>query len=105
MGTGNLTELTDADSSGVSAMLMGIVSELAIRNVLVAGIGELASDAAVEAVGASLLSVLSAKAGQGMVNGLLAAKLGLSAMQLCRPLPFKEDELPSLKRLRAELFE
>ncbi len=77
----------------------------AIRNVLVAGIGELAGDAAVEAVGASLLSVLSAKAGQGMVNGLLAAKLGLSAMQLCRPLPFKEDELPSLKRLRAELFE
>ena len=35
----------------------------------------------------------------------LAAKLGLSAMQLCRPLPFKEGELPSLKRLRAELFE
>jgi len=35
MGTGNLTELTDADSSGVTAVLMGIVSELAIRNVLV----------------------------------------------------------------------
>ncbi len=35
MGTGNLTELTDADSSGVTALLMGICSELAIRNVLV----------------------------------------------------------------------
>ncbi|MFM9842169.1 MAG: DUF6513 domain-containing protein [Dongiaceae bacterium] len=35
MGTGNLTELTDADSSGVTAMLMGIVSELHIANVLV----------------------------------------------------------------------
>jgi dihydropteroate synthase len=35
MGTGNLTELTDADSAGVTAMLMGICSELAIRNVLV----------------------------------------------------------------------
>lgn len=35
MGTGNLTELTDADSSGVTAVLMGIVSELRIRNVLV----------------------------------------------------------------------
>jgi dihydropteroate synthase-like protein len=35
MGTGNLTELTDADSSGVTAVLMGVVSELAIRNVLV----------------------------------------------------------------------
>ena len=35
MGTGNLTELTDADSAGVTALLMGICSELAIRNVLV----------------------------------------------------------------------
>lgn len=35
MGTGNLTELTDADSAGVTAMLMGICSELAIRAVLV----------------------------------------------------------------------
>jgi len=35
MGTGNLTELTDADTTGVNAVLMGIVSELAIRNVLV----------------------------------------------------------------------
>ena len=35
MGTGNLTELTDADSQGVTALLLGICSELAIRNVLV----------------------------------------------------------------------
>lgn len=35
MGTGNLTELTDADSQGVTALLLGICSELRIRNVLV----------------------------------------------------------------------
>ena len=35
MGTGNLTELTEADSSGVTALLLGLCSELAIRNVLV----------------------------------------------------------------------
>lgn len=35
MGTGNLTELTDADSVGITAALLGICSELAIRNVLV----------------------------------------------------------------------
>lgn len=34
MGTGNLTELTDADSGGVTAVLLGICSELHIRNVL-----------------------------------------------------------------------
>ncbi|MCC2688017.1 MAG: dihydropteroate synthase [Rhizobiaceae bacterium] len=34
MGTGNLTELTDADSSGTTALLAGLCSELGIRNVL-----------------------------------------------------------------------
>jgi dihydropteroate synthase-like protein len=35
MGTGNLTELTDADSGGMTATLLGICSELFIRNLLV----------------------------------------------------------------------
>ncbi len=35
MGTGNLTELTDADSGGVTAALLGVCSELFIRNLLV----------------------------------------------------------------------
>ena len=34
MGTGNLTELTDADFAGVTAVLLGICSELGIRNIL-----------------------------------------------------------------------
>jgi len=75
-----------------------------LRNVVAAGVAELVSDAAVETLGASLLSFVSSRAGQGVVNGVLAARLGLSAMQLCRPLPFAEDQLPSLKQLRGELF-
>lgn len=35
MGTGNLTELTEADTSGITATLLGLCSELFIRNVLV----------------------------------------------------------------------
>lgn len=35
MGTGNLTELTDADTTGITGVLLGIASELHIRNVLV----------------------------------------------------------------------
>ncbi|MFW5448056.1 MAG: DUF6513 domain-containing protein [Methylophagaceae bacterium] len=34
MGVGNLTELTDADTSGINALLFGIISELQIENVL-----------------------------------------------------------------------
>jgi putative membrane protein len=75
-----------------------------LAHVLAAGAGELLSDAAVEAAGASLLSVLSARAGQGAMHGLLAARLGLAALQICRPLPFLQGELPSMKQLRADLL-
>jgi dihydropteroate synthase len=34
MGTGNLTELTEADTSGINAVLFGIISELDINNIL-----------------------------------------------------------------------
>jgi dihydropteroate synthase-like protein len=34
MGTGNLTELTDVDSGGVTALLLGVCSELRINNIL-----------------------------------------------------------------------
>ena len=34
MGTGNLTELTEADTTGINAVLMGLISELGITNIL-----------------------------------------------------------------------
>lgn len=34
MGVGNLTELTDADTSGINALLMGIISELRVGAIL-----------------------------------------------------------------------
>jgi len=40
MGIGNLTELTDADTTGINALLMGIVSELNIGAVLVVQVSE-----------------------------------------------------------------
>jgi putative membrane protein len=88
---------------GIAASLRLLRRTLA--HVLAAGVGELLSDAAVETAGASLLSVISSRIGQGAVHGLLAARLGLAAVQICRPLPFVEGELPSMKQLRAELLE
>jgi putative membrane protein len=76
-----------------------------VRNMALAGLGEVVSDATTETLGASLAGLLSAKAGQGVMNGVLCARLGLAAMEQCRPLPFLPDELPSMRRLRAELFD
>ncbi len=76
----------------------------AARNIIIAGVGDLLSHAALETAGASLLRILSARVGQGAINGLLAARIGLSIMQICRPLPFAEAELPSLQKLRSEII-
>jgi dihydropteroate synthase-like protein len=40
MGAGNVTELTDADTSGINAVLAGIASELGIRNILTTRVSE-----------------------------------------------------------------
>ena len=40
MGTGNVTELTDADTAGMNALLIGIATELNINNVLVVQVSD-----------------------------------------------------------------
>src|ERR671936_628225 len=55
MGIGNLTELTEADSTGVNAVLIGFCQELGIRNVLTTEVIEWARGAVREAVLAAQL--------------------------------------------------
>ena len=55
MGIGNLTELTEADSTGVTALLIGFCQELGIRNVLTTEVIEWAHGAVQEAVLAAQL--------------------------------------------------
>jgi dihydropteroate synthase-like protein len=50
MGIGNLTELTEADTTGVTAVLIGFCQELGIRNVLTTEVIEWARGAVREAV-------------------------------------------------------
>ncbi len=55
MGIGNLTELTEADSTGVTAVLIGFCQELGIRNVLTTEVINWAHGAVQEAVLAAQL--------------------------------------------------
>jgi dihydropteroate synthase-like protein len=50
MGIGNLTELTEADTTGVTAMLIGFCQEIGIRNVLTTEVIDWARGAVREAV-------------------------------------------------------
>ena len=44
--------------------------------------------------GGSLLSRLSRRFGEGMVNAALTARVGRAAIDVCRPLPFIMQERP-----------
>jgi len=44
--------------------------------------------------GGHLLSRLSRRFGEGMINGALTARVGVAAMEVCRPLPFARATRP-----------
>lgn len=50
-------------------------------------------------IGGGVLGKLSRRFGEGAVNGALTARVGVAAMEICRPLPFVELEKPSASGL------
>ena len=51
--------------------------------------------------GGGVLSKLSRRFGEGVVNGALTARVGVAAMDLCRPLPWRLGARPSVTALTA----
>jgi len=49
--------------------------------------------------GGHLLGKLSRRFGEGMVNGALTARVGVAAMEVCRPIPFSDARRPSVTAL------
>ena len=48
-------------------------------------------------LGGSLLGKLSRRFGEGLVNGALTARVGVAAIEVCRPLPFAPGQRPSVR--------
>jgi putative membrane protein len=49
--------------------------------------------------GGGVLSKISRRFGEGIVNGALTARVGVAAMEVCRPLPFVAVDKPSVTSL------
>lgn len=49
--------------------------------------------------GGGLLAKVSKRFGEGVVNGALTARVGIAAMEVCRPLPFIHQRRPSVGNL------
>lgn len=55
-------------------------------------------------LGHGIAARLSARLGEGVLNGLLTARVGLSAMAVCRPAPFFADKPPGIGDVAPFLF-
>jgi putative membrane protein len=76
---------------GFFALLRSIGAHLAITGGMAVG------DSLVQqVVGHGVASRISARLGEGVLNGLLTARVGLSAMAVCRPAPFVVDKPPGV---------
>lgn len=89
MGIGNLTELTDADTTGINALLFGIISELDVNAVLATSVSPHAVNAIAEADVARRM-MFAAKQDSRLPRGYSNDLLGLHDR---RPFTYSEDEI------------
>jgi putative membrane protein len=57
-----------------------------------------------QVLGLGLAARISAKLGEGVLNGLMTARFGLAALSVCRPLPFVREETPRIGDVAGELI-
>ncbi|HDY95107.1 hypothetical protein LCGC14_0257650 [marine sediment metagenome] len=50
-------------------------------------------------LGGTMLAKLSRRFGEGLVNGALTARVGVAAMEVCRPMPFSAARRPKVRSI------
>lgn len=84
---------------GLLKLMRQAISHLAVTG------GIAASDSVIQQViGHGLAAKLSARLGEGVLNGLLTARLGLAAIEATRPLPFAALRQPAVNDLAGTLL-
>lgn len=84
---------------GFFKLMRSVLSHLAITGGMAAG------EALVQQfLGQGLAARISARLGEGVLNGLLTTRVGLSAMAICRPMPFAALDAPGVNDVAPFLF-
>jgi putative membrane protein len=83
---------------GTLRLLGAILSHLAVTGGLVLTDGVME-----QLVGQGLAARLSARLGEGIVNGLMTVRVGIAAMRVVRPLPFEVQRQPVVRDFIPEL--
>ncbi|HVK90822.1 MAG TPA: TIGR01620 family protein [Mycoplana sp.] len=85
-------------SLGLLRLMRDVIAHLAVTGSIAVG------DSLVQQVlGHGLASKLSARLGEGVINGLMTARIGIAAMDLCRPMPFRALKRPGIGDFLSDL--
>ncbi|WP_182419440.1 YcjF family protein [Bartonella sp. HY038] len=84
---------------GFIAILRKVLSHLAVTGTIALG------DSFIQQfIGQGLAARLSAKLGEGVVNGLMTTRIGIAAMDALRPFPFDGEKRPSIGDFAGDLI-
>jgi putative membrane protein len=84
---------------GMIRLVRHIISHLTVTGGLAAG------DSLIQQMlGHGVAAKLSARLGEGVLNGLLTARLGVAAIDVARPLPFAALPKPALSDIAGDLL-
>ena len=83
---------------GLIKLTRDVLGHLAVTGTIAIG-----DDVIGQVVGHGLAAKLSTRLGEGVVNGLLTARIGLAAMDLCRPMPFISARRPKIGDFMSDL--
>lgn len=84
---------------GLIRLLRDVVAHLAVTGSIAVG-----DSLAQQVLGHGLAAKLSTRLGEGVINGLLTARIGIAAMDLCRPLPFKALKRPGIGDFMSDIL-
>ena len=84
---------------GFFKLVRSVAAHLAITGGMAAGDSLLQ-----QVVGHGIAAKISARLGEGVLNGLLTARIGISAMAVCRPMPFAAEKTPNVRKVVPFLF-
>lgn len=83
---------------GILKLLRSVVSHLAVTGTV--AIGESLIQ---QFVSHGIAGKISARFGEGVINGIMTTRFGIVAMELSRPMPFNQLKRPQIKNFLSEL--
>jgi putative membrane protein len=79
------------------------LARMVVTHIVLTGGIALGDDVIQQVIGHGLTAKLSARLGEGIFNGALTTRIGIAAIDVCRPLPYIESQRPRFRELVAEV--